>query len=284
MSIALSINGEPGVVSDLVDTTTDRQRRILRHGPTVYLIPERIFFEEDANGNLLRWHDAMGTGYFAPASAPLTVMDEGYDLRSLDFTKTNGQALRDVLNIDRIPAAGSPGTIVALVRAASDAPNFGGILGNRTAYGNKMVAFYVDASLGTPNLQMQFGNLDKALFSNAAINDNGFHLVIMSWKGSAAGTQVIQDGVAQAFQTNTLSVGTDPGARKLLIGDYGPIGTDPFRGQIAALAIIPAYVGQGENSDLLTDLLGEFGAYRITLNGGTPESGGYVPLLGMIDA
>lgn len=280
MGLGLTVDSEPGMVSDRIDPTTDRQERILGFGPTCYLTPQYRYFDADTNDNLLRWGDATGQGYFAPAWANVAVVDEGSGLRSINFTKVAGQALRDVLNLDRLPAPGSPWTIAMLARAPAGQSAWGGILGNRTLYGADMLAYYVDSASGKPNLQMQFGNLDFAIFGNIAMTDDIWHLIIMTGLGDEPGGQVIQDSAAQLLQNNRLQISDDPAARKLLVGDYGPIGTDPFKGQIGGLAIFPVYVGGGDNEDLLADLTAEFNAFRLTLNG---EEGGYVDLSGQAD-
>lgn len=271
MGLALSINSEPGVVSDLVDTTTARQRRILRTGPSLYMTPDARYFETDGAGKLSRWHDAIGQGHYAPKSAPLSVIDEGDGLRSLNFTATAGQVLRDSLNLDRLPAFASPFTIVSLVRVEAATANFGGIMGNLAPYDltatGRMVAYYIDAGTDAHNLQMRFGDTDTGLFSTAPVADGTYHLAILTAKGSGPGAQVIQDGAAQPVVSNTLTgSGEHPNARKVIIGAYGENEADPFMGRIAALALLPAYVGDGENAALLSDLIAEFGAYRASLN------------------
>lgn len=269
MSFAISITGEPGVQSNLVDTTTERQRRILNAAPSLYMTPETAFMDI-SGGKLRSWHDACGQGRFDPDSVQPNVIDEGAGLSSIEFTGVAGQALIDLANIDRLPLSGTPGAIVYLIRHAPGPGNFGGaILGNKAASGlgsGVTSILYTDGTAGTPSLQTKYGTPNKDLYSTVSAVDSTFHTVIMTWLGSGPGARVIQDGAGQIVASNTLDFADVPNVRKILIGDCSQPGVFPLKGRLAGLAIFPKYLVDPANATLLADINAEFGAYRASLN------------------
>jgi hypothetical protein len=155
-----------------------------------------------------------------------------------------------------------------LIKQASGAGNFGGgVVGSPTpSYGSDMLAAYVDRTFGNVNLQTQFGVGGQSMFSSVAANNDAWHRIFLTWLGSGPGAQIIQDGAAQGLLTGTYALSSHPSARKVQIGNYGPIGTDPFEGRIAAIAVFPTWIGNGANAELFADLDAEFAQYQASLN------------------
>ncbi|WP_313335789.1 hypothetical protein [Sphingobium yanoikuyae] len=262
MTTAFDVNGQPWTQTNLKDETTDRQERLLEFSPSLLLTPHRRYVEKDADNNLLRWHDATGRGFYAPRGGAVEVRDGADDMCGLAFYARAGQALRDSLNLDRLPAPGQPGTIALLLRERGGAGTLGGgILGNRAPFGTDLLALYVDESSGNLNLQMRFGDLDRALFSTVSVTDTQSHIALMTWKGAEAGARVIQDAVPQLLVNNTLMLGDDPDARKLVIGGYGAPATNPLRGLVGAIGVWPVYTGDDAGADLRDDIYAEFTSY-----------------------
>jgi hypothetical protein len=268
MTLEIAVNAKIPVASNLQSRATLRQRRIASYRPSLYMTPESVFVQADASNNLTAWHPSLGGGRFSPTSAPVQVADEGAGLKSLIFTDTHGQALRDELGLDRLPESGQPCTIAMLIKQASGAGNFGGgVLGSPTpSYGSDMLAAYVDRTFGNANLQTQFGVGGQSMFSSVAANDGGWHRIFLTYLGTGPGGQIIQDGTAQGLSTDTYALSSHPSAREVQIGNYGPIGTDPFEGRIGAIAIFPVWIGNGANAELFTDLDAEFADYQTPLN------------------
>jgi hypothetical protein len=267
MTLEIAVNAKLPVASSLQSRATLRQRRIASYRPSLYMTPEAVFMQTDASNNLMAWHPSLGGGRFSPTSAAVQVADEGDGLKSLIFTDTHGQALRDELGLDRLPASGQPCTIAMLIKQAAGAGNFGGgVLGSPTPYGSDMLAAYVDRTYGNINLQTQFGVGGQSMYSSVAANDGGWHRMFLTYLGTGAGGQIIEDGVAQGLLTATYALSSHAAARKLQIGNYGPIGTDPFEGRIAAIAVFPTWIGNGANAELLADLDAEWAAYQTSLN------------------
>jgi hypothetical protein len=269
MSYSFYINAELPFRSSHRDTSTARQKRILRYGPSLYLTPEAEFKSSDGTGKLRAWSDAIGSASFSPVSAPVAIVEEGDGLSSLSFTGTNGQALREAadLELDRLPPSGTPATVALLVRQGAGAGQFGGgLFGSPTPYGSDMLAAFVDRTYANLSLQTRFGVGGQDMFANALTNTASWHLGIFTWKGSAPGGEIIQNGLRVGVFDNIYHLPVHPNARKIQIGNYGPVGTDALIGRIAALAVFPVYVGGGENVEFLTDLEAEWGAWRTSLN------------------
>jgi hypothetical protein len=265
MTLEIAVNAS--FESNLKSRATLRQRRIAALRPSLFMIPDARSIVTDPSGNLVSWSPVLGGGRFSPTSAAVQVADEGAGLKSLIFTDTHGQALRDELALNRLPERGRPCTIVMLIKQASGAGNFGGgVLGSPTPYGSDMLTSYVDRTFGNINLQTQFGVGGQSMFSSVAANDGGWHRIALTYKGDGPGGQIIQDGAAQGLLTGTYALSSHPDARKVQIGNYGPIGTDPFEGRIGGIAIFPVWFGNGSNAADWADIDAEFADYQASLS------------------
>lgn len=193
-------------------------------------------------------------------------------LNSVDFAGSAASSLYESSLADIWPASGTPGTVVALTYNTSGAGTFGGgIAGSPVAVADFPVALFVNSTSGNFNLQTAFGTGGRSVNGTALYNNDAWHFGLASYAGTGPGAYVRTDGaVDSALGTNTLilsgAANAQTALRRLVVGGYGPNGSsNPLKGRLAALMILPVDLSAPANVQLLADVEAEFTAMKTAL-------------------